>query len=150
MPTADAGLKSVWAGIRRRNGVAPRKVRAARTKVINTLVEPLGSRLIDVRDRALILIGFAGALRRGELVALDVEDIDEDADGLGLTIRRSKTDQEAEGGPPYGSPPRGVPGKGVAGVGRCIGHRRRPPLSGRLIDMDGCDQPASAIEPSPT
>ncbi|HEX3197555.1 MAG TPA: hypothetical protein VHR39_08355, partial [Propionibacteriaceae bacterium] len=47
--------------IRRRNGVAPRKVRAARTKVINTLVEPLGNKLINVRDRALILIGFAGA-----------------------------------------------------------------------------------------
>jgi integrase len=95
-PTADAGVKSVWAGIRRRNGVAPRKVRAARTKVITTLVEPLGNRLIDVRDRALILIGFAGALRRSELVALDINDVAEDADGL-VTIRRSKTDQEAEG-----------------------------------------------------
>jgi site-specific recombinase XerD len=86
-PRADAGVKSVWAGIRRRNGVAPRKVRAART---NTLVEPLGNKLIDVRDRALILIGFAGALRRSELVALDIEDVAEDTDGLVLTIRRSK------------------------------------------------------------
>jgi integrase len=53
----------------------------------------------------MLLIGFAGALRRSELVALDVDDVQEDADGLVLTIRRSKTDQEAEGeirGPPYG------------------------------------------------
>jgi site-specific recombinase XerD len=111
-PTTDAGVKSVWAGIRRRNGVAPRQVRAARTKVITTLVSSLGNRLIDVRDRALILIGFAGALRRSELVALDVEDVDEDADGLVLRIRRSKTDQEAEGeirGLPYGSHPATCP-----------------------------------------
>jgi integrase len=68
-PTSDAGVKSVWAGTRRRRGVAPRKIRAARTKVITTLVAPLDNKLIDVRDRALILIGFAGALRRSELVA---------------------------------------------------------------------------------
>jgi integrase len=111
-PTADAGVKSVWAGIRRRKGVAPRKVRAARTKVITTLVAPLGNRLIDVRDRALILIGFAGALRRSEIVALDVDDVQEDADGIVLAIRRSKTDQEAEGetrGLPYGSHPATCP-----------------------------------------
>ena len=105
-------MKSVWAGIRRRSGVAPRKVRAARTKMITALVAPLGNRLIDVRDRALILIGFAGALRRSELVALDVDDVDEDADGLVIAIRRSKTDQEAEGeirGLPYGSHPATCP-----------------------------------------
>jgi integrase len=111
-PTADAGVKSVWAGIRRRKGVAPRKVQAARTKVITTLVAPLGNRLTDARDRALILIGFAAALRRSELVALDIDDVDEDADGLVLRIRRSKTDQEAEGeirGLPYGSHPATCP-----------------------------------------
>ena len=78
----------------------------------HTLVAPLGNRLIDVRDRALILIGFAGALRRSELVALDIDDVAEDADGLVLTIRRSKTDQEAEGeirGLPYGSHPATCP-----------------------------------------
>jgi site-specific recombinase XerD len=57
-PTSDAAVKSVWAGIRGEKGIAPRKVRAARTKVVTTLVAPLGNRLIDVRDRALILIGF--------------------------------------------------------------------------------------------
>ena len=39
------------------------------------MVAPLGDGLADSRDRALLLFGFAGALRRSELVALDVEDV---------------------------------------------------------------------------
>jgi hypothetical protein len=46
---------------------------------------------------ALLLIGFAGAFRRCELVALNVEDIEETAEGLRITIRRSKTDREGHG-----------------------------------------------------
>ena len=50
-----------------------------------------------IRDRAIILLGFAGALRRSELVALNVADIDTTEHGLLVRISRSKTDQEAEG-----------------------------------------------------
>jgi integrase len=53
--------------------------------------------LTGKRDRALILLGFAGAFRRSELVALDVSDIEETDAGLRVTIRQSKTDQEGEG-----------------------------------------------------
>jgi site-specific recombinase XerC len=151
-PTADAGVKSVWAGIRRRKGIAPRKVRAAHTKIVTTLVAPLGNRLIDVRDRALILIGFAGALRCSELVALDIESIDEDADGLVLRIRRSKTDQEAEGeirGLPYGSHPATCPVRAwrawIDGSGIETGSAFRV-----SIGTDVCDRVASVIEPSLT
>ena len=49
------------------------------------------------RDRALILVGFAGALRRSELTALEFSDIEETAQGILVRIRRSKTDQAAEG-----------------------------------------------------
>ena len=56
-----------------------------------------GTRLSATRDRALLLIGFAGAFRRSELVALNLEDIEETAEGLRVTIRRSKTDQEGHG-----------------------------------------------------
>jgi integrase len=45
----------------------------------------------------LLLLGFAGAFRRSELVALDVADTEETQTGLLVTIRRSKTDQEALG-----------------------------------------------------
>lgn len=51
----------------------------------------------NLRDRALLLLGFAGAFRRSELVALNVSDIEETTEGLRVTIRRGKTDQEAHG-----------------------------------------------------
>jgi hypothetical protein len=92
--------------------MVPRKMRAARTKVITAMVAPLSDGLADARDRTLLLFGFAGALRRSELVALDIEDVSEDDDGLLLVVRRSKTDQEAEGairGLPYGSHPATCP-----------------------------------------
>lgn len=59
-----------------------------------------------IRNRALLLIGFVGAFRRSELVALNVEDLEFRDDGLIITLRRSKTDPEGEGmfkGIPYGS-----------------------------------------------
>ena len=49
------------------------------------------------RDRALLLFGFAGALRRSELVGLQVEDVVEVAGGLRIRIRRGKTDQAGQG-----------------------------------------------------
>jgi integrase len=53
--------------------------------------------LIGRRDRALLLLGFAAALRRSELVALAVADMAVVAEGIRLTVRRSKTDQDAAG-----------------------------------------------------
>ena len=69
---------------------APAKKKAARTKIISALVAPLGTNLADVRDRALLLIGFAGALRRSELVALDVNDISEDDQEIGRASCRER------------------------------------------------------------
>lgn len=111
-PTSDAAVQAVWKGIRRTKGTAPTKKKAARTKIITALVAPLGASLSDVRDRALLLIGFAGALRRSELVALDIADVSEDDEGLVIVLRRSKTDQEGQGetrGLPYGSRPATCP-----------------------------------------
>jgi site-specific recombinase XerD len=53
--------------------------------------------LAGKRDRAILLLGFAGAFRRSELVALTVADLEVTADGLKVTIRKSKTDQEGLG-----------------------------------------------------
>jgi hypothetical protein len=53
--------------------------------------------LRGARDRAILLLGFAGALRRSELVALDVSDLEETEEGFRVTIRKSKTDQEGQG-----------------------------------------------------
>src|SRR5581483_6023178 len=53
--------------------------------------------LLGTRDRALLLVGFAGALRRSELVGLNVEDLEFTDDGVKVLIGRSKTDQDGEG-----------------------------------------------------
>jgi site-specific recombinase XerD len=70
------------------------------------MVDTLGDDLAGHRDRALLLIGFAGAFRRSELVALDVADATEGHEGLTVHLRRSKTDQEGQGrtvGIPFGA-----------------------------------------------
>jgi integrase len=61
------------------------------------MVSGAGTGPKGLRDRALVLLGFAGAFRRSELVALDVSDLRETEAGLLVTIRRSKTDKEGQG-----------------------------------------------------
>lgn len=96
-PTADERVKAVVRGIRRTHGVAARRVLPATAdRVIAMAPRPDGT-LATLRDRALLLLGFAGAFRRSELVALDLADIDEVPEGLRVTIRRGKTDQEGAG-----------------------------------------------------
>lgn len=89
-----------------------RRVQPAITSVIQKMIDSLGDSLIDKRDRALILIGFAGAFRRSELTKLQISDISESDDGLRIRLRQSKTDQEGEGfvkGIPYGTEPATCP-----------------------------------------
>ena len=98
-PTRELAVQRAMQGIRRSLGVAPRGARKPlTTRELRRLLAavPLDT-LAGKRDRALLLIGFYSAGRRSEVVALDVADLEEDADGLRLTIRRSKTDQEGEG-----------------------------------------------------
>jgi len=94
-------------GIRRTLGVAPTRQAAPVTVTdLRAMIAELPSDIRGIRDQALLLVGFAGALRRSELVGLDVADILETDAGTLLTLRRSKTDQEGEGRQvaiPYGS-----------------------------------------------
>ena len=96
-PTTDERVRLVNAGIRRVHGVAPRQVRPVVTEDLRRMVKACGEDPAGVRDRALLLLGFAAALRRSELVALDAVDVEETHDGLVVTVRRSKTDQEGAG-----------------------------------------------------
>ena len=97
LPTDAEGVKATMRGIRRTHGSARvRKAPAVAGKMLG-MVAKAPDKLAGLRDRALLLIGFGGALRRSELVALDVADIAENETGLLVTIRRSKTDQESEG-----------------------------------------------------
>jgi integrase len=61
------------------------------------VLDAMGNGLKDIRDRALLLIGFAAALRRSELVALDVADVEHVRRGIVLHLKRSKTDQGGQG-----------------------------------------------------
>lgn len=105
-PTGSKSVTSTLAGIRRRLGVAQtRKAPATSDRVKRMAARISGDDVKSKRDRALLLVGFALAARRSELVALEVADIEESNDGLLVTIRRSKADQEARGvtlGIPFG------------------------------------------------
>ena len=99
-------------GIRRTIGTAPGQKAATLTDDIRAMVDTTDVGTIGIRDRALILLGFAGAFRRSELVGLDVDDCVFSKDGLTVTLRRSKVDQEGVGrkiGIPYGSNPETCP-----------------------------------------
>jgi integrase len=107
-PTASAAVRLTMRGIRRTHAPEQgvQKVRPAVTGIIAKVVDPLTGSLIDVRDRALLLIGFAGAFRRSELAALRLKDVSETEEGLRVAVFKSKTDQEGKGfvkGIPYGN-----------------------------------------------
>jgi integrase len=98
-PIKDRLVKRTMQGIRRTLGVTQRQARAlVKDDLVELLVQVAKQKpLKAARDKAILLLGFAGAFRRSELVALRMEDITPHAHGIELLIRRSKTDQEGEG-----------------------------------------------------
>jgi integrase len=107
-PVEDVRAKSTWAGIRRTISTAEVGKDPVLTEDLRRMLGVLPDSLIGRRDACLLLVGFVAALRRSELVSLDVEDLTEVSEGLILTIGKSKTDQEGAGrevGVPYGSNP---------------------------------------------
>ncbi|WP_276620586.1 site-specific integrase [Syntrophomonas wolfei] len=105
-PTSDMKVRILMQGIRREKGTAQDCKAPAVTSDIKAMVSTLPDSLLGIRDRALLLVGFAGGFRRSELVALDVEDLEFKREGLVINLRRSKTDQEGQGRKvaiPYGS-----------------------------------------------
>ncbi len=89
-------VRATLRGIRRIHGVASRQVAPAVREDMLQMVEGLRG-VKGVRDRALLLLGFAGAFRRSELVSLTVADLEFVDRGLVVHLRRSKTDQEGVG-----------------------------------------------------
>ena len=72
--------------------------------IINSINELNSNEIKQLRDKALILIGFGGGFRRSELISIDYEDLEFVPEGLKITVRKSKTDQFGEGmikGLPY-------------------------------------------------
>ena len=108
----NAIVSEVWKGIKRKKGTAQHGKKPFLTPDLRHIIAELPQDLRGLRDRALLLAGFAGGFRRSELAALQVEDLETSPDGLIVRLGRSKTDQEGQGRAvalPYGSDPQTCP-----------------------------------------
>jgi site-specific recombinase XerC len=109
VPTVDAIVGETLAGIRRTaaaSGLTPAKKAAATAEVLRTILAGIPEDLRGLRDRALLLTGFAGALRRSELAAILVEHLEPTARGLRLLLPVSKGERTGRAVTvplPYGS-----------------------------------------------
>ncbi len=96
VPTDDVCVSETMAGISRdaaRKGIVPRKKVAATATILRRLLAPIGGDVRGLRDRALLLVGFAGALRRSELAAIRFEHLEKTDRGIRLTLPQTKGEQ---------------------------------------------------------
>jgi site-specific recombinase XerD len=99
-PVSDPLVRKTIEGIRRTHGRPKRKAKALRLEHIATMVKYLNQQPDNhkkFRDMALLLTGFFGAFRRSELVAINVDDLEWEPEGLIIRLPRSKTDQQGAG-----------------------------------------------------
>lgn len=104
-PTKAEIVKATVRGIRRMVGTAQREAKPILKEDMFQMLSGIDDSPKGRRDKALLLLGFAGAFRRSELVGLDVADIEHVRQGVVITLRRSKTDQTGSGrkiGIPFG------------------------------------------------
>lgn len=95
-PVDSELVRATLRGIRRIHGSAQRQATPAIKEDILAMLNGLTG-IKGIRDRALLLVGFAGAFRRSELVALTVENVEFAKQGLLIHLAHSKTDQEGHG-----------------------------------------------------
>ncbi len=99
-PVRDPLVRKTMEGIRRTHAKPKRKAKPLRLEHIAQLLSHLSALPASqkkLRDIALILTGFFGAFRRSELVAIQLEDLMWEPEGLAISLPRSKTDQSAQG-----------------------------------------------------
>jgi integrase len=97
LDTKHPAIRETLRGIGRTHGSRGRRSAALTTAELKKLSRACEPGVAGDRDRALLLTGFAGALRRSELVALDVERLTWSNDGVKLLLEKSKTDKDGEG-----------------------------------------------------
>jgi site-specific recombinase XerD len=97
LPTSHKLVRGALAGIARQHGRRVQPKAPALAAQVKAMAAATPDTLRGCRDRALVLLGFAGAFRRSELVAIRVEDLGFELDGLRVRLPRSKTDQEGRG-----------------------------------------------------
>lgn len=97
-PWMHAHVADIRARLKVELGVRPQKKRAADEEILRQLLSVVpANRLLGLRDRAMLTIGWCAALRRSELVALDVTDVTRAPKGGVVFLEKSKTDQERHG-----------------------------------------------------
>jgi integrase len=104
-PVRSPLVRATLRGIRRERGSPQRQAKPLLRDDLFAVLGAMGNDLKAIRDRALLLIGFAGGFRRSELVAINCMDIERVRQGVIITLRRSKTDQDGVGrkiGVPHG------------------------------------------------
>jgi integrase len=131
---AHRDIQGPLQGLLRTHGRLVQKAAALTLDMLRQLLATCDDSPRGRRDRALLLIGFAGALRRSELVALQVEDVAIVAGGLRLRITRAKTDQAGQGaeiGLPRGKHPATCPVRAFA-AWQAVAKRKAGPLFRRI------------------
>jgi integrase len=111
-PTEHGVVRAVVSGLRRQLGVAQQQKTALEIDSLRMALARIPGDVRGLRDRALLLIGWAAALRRSEVAALAMSDLQFEPDGLIIALRQSKTDQEAAGevvAVPFGAQPETCP-----------------------------------------
>lgn len=96
-PVQTEPVRLTLQGLRRVKGVASVPKKALRVEHVKAMVERMPDSLVGGRDAAVVLLGFVTGMRRSEIVALDVADIEWEPEGVVVTIRKSKGDQEGKG-----------------------------------------------------
>lgn len=129
-PTRHPLVKGVWDGIQREIGVKEEGKQPIWLADLRRLLNTSSTdRLLDIRNRALLLIGWAGAFRRSELVSLNVEHVEFTDEGLIIHLLKSKTDQKAAGQEvalPFGSNPITCPVRSLKNWLHATGIQRGP------------------------
>ena len=96
-PTKNELVRSALRGIRRRYGRPPDQALPLTREILFDVLDAIPSDLRGARDRALLLVGFAGGFRRSELVDLAAGDVVKQNEGIMVMLRKSKTDQTGQG-----------------------------------------------------
>tara|TARA_R110002074_G_scaffold234473_1_gene406313 strand:+ start:18372 stop:19379 length:1008 start_codon:yes stop_codon:yes gene_type:complete len=96
-PAASAFVRATLKGIRRRHGRPASPKAAISAEMLFKMAEACPATPAGLRDRAILLLGFAGAFRRAELANLTREDLAISGEGVRITVRRAKSDQEGRG-----------------------------------------------------
>lgn len=104
-PVPTELVRLTMKGIARKHGKPQHPMKPLLKEDVLRILACMGDSLRDTRDRALLLVGFAGGFRRSELVGITMADFEYRREGVVVTLPRSKTDQEGQGrkvGIPYG------------------------------------------------